>query len=154
MNSEHINPCLEACVETYSAMLDCKPRKEGKVSLLTGMFPVASVIGFIGINGAMRGAMMICMDDNIACKTVSRFLEEEEKEVNADVLDGIGEILNIIAGAAAAKLSQHKIGLGLPTVLCGEEPQMSADIESPWIMIPMKANELGEFSIAITMEAA
>ena len=135
-------------------MLDCRPHKEGNISVSSGLFPLANVIGFIGINGAVRGAMMICMDDGIACKTVSRFLEEEVLEVSADVLDGIGEILNIIAGAAAARLSQFKIGLGLPTVLCGEKPQMCADLNSPWILIPMKADELGEFSIAITMEAA
>ena len=152
MKSEHINPCIEACVDTYKTMLGVTPERAGKLSVMTGMFPVSDVMGIIGLTGKVRGAMMIGMKEVVACKTVERFLEEEQTEVNADVLDAIGEILNIIAGAAAAKLSEFKIGLGLPTVLAGREHKMFADINSPWIIIPMKIDAVGEFDMAVTME--
>ncbi len=152
MKSEHINPCIESCVDTYKTMLGAVPVRNGKLEVKTGMFPVADVMGVIGLTGKVRGAMMLGMSDVMACKTVGMFLEKEIEEVDADVLDGIGEIINIIAGAAAAKLADFKIGLGLPTVLAGKEHKMFADLNSPWIIIPMKVNDVGDFKLAITME--
>jgi len=152
MKSEHINPCIEACVDTYKTMLGVTPERAGKLSVMTGMFPVADVMGIIGFTGTVRGAMMLGMKTEIACSTVGNFLELEKTEIDADVLDGIGEIINIIAGAAAAKLSKFKIGLGLPTVLVGKEQKMCADINTPWIIIPLSAEGIGDFNMAITME--
>ena len=152
MKSEHINPFIEACVDTYKIMLGVTPKRSGKLSVMTGMFPVADVMAIIGLTGKVRGAMMIGKTTDIACKTIGNFLEKDIAEVDADVLDGIGEIINIIAGAAAGKLSGFKIGLGLPTVLAGKEHQMCADISSPWIIIPMCAEDIGEFTLAVTME--
>ena len=97
---------------------------------------------------------MIGMVNDVACKTVGSFLDKEINEVDEDVLDGIGELVNIIAGAAAAKLVDFKIGLGLPTVMAGSSHKMFSDINSPWIIIPMKTEESGEFQLAITMEEA
>jgi chemotaxis protein CheX len=152
MKSEHINPCIEACVDTYKTMLGVTPVRNGKLEVKTGIFPVSDVMGVIGLTGKVRGAMMIGMEEIMSCKTVGMFLEKDITEVDADVLDGIGEILNIIAGAAAAKLANFKIGLGLPTVLAGKEHKMFADLNSPWIIIPMKVEGAGNFQLAITME--
>jgi len=152
MKSEHINPCIEATVDTYKTMLGSVPVRNGKLEVKTGIFPVADCMGVIGLTGKVRGAMMIGMKEEVACKTVGMFLEKEISSIDADVLDGIGEIINIIAGAAAAKLADFKIGLGLPTVLAGKDHQMFSDINSPWIIIPMKTEEGGEFQVAITME--
>ena len=96
--------------------------------------------------------MLLGMIEGMACRTVGMFLDKEIPEVDADVLDGIGEIVNIIAGAAAAKLADYKIGLGLPTVLAGKDHKMFADINTPWIIIPMKVEGAGNFELAITME--
>ncbi len=152
MKSEHINPCIEATVDTYKTMLGTIPVRDGKLEVKTGMFPVADVMGVIGLPGKVRGAMMIGMREEVACKTVGMFLEKEIPAIDEDVLDGIGEIINIIAGAAAAKLADYKIGLGLPTVVSGKSHKMFADVNSPWIIIPMKTDKAGEFQVAITME--
>ena len=152
MKSEHINPCIEACVDTYKTMLGVTPVRAGKLEVKTGVFPISDVMGVIGLTGKVRGAMLTGMKEEMACGTVGMFLDKEIPEVDADVLDGIGEILNIIAGAAAAKLADFKIGLGLPTVLAGKDHKMFADLNAPWIVIPMKIDGAGNFELAITME--
>jgi len=152
VKSVHVNPCIEATVNAYKTMLGIVPFREGELKIKKGIFPVSECMGVIGLTGTVRGAMLIGMKEELACKTVSLFLGQNMNSVNEDVLDGIGEITNIIAGSAAAKLSDFKIGLGLPTVLLGKEYKMFSDINSPWIVIPMKTNEIGKFQIAITME--
>lgn len=151
MKSNHINPCIEATVDTYKTMLGITPYRNGKLEVKTGVFPVSQCMGVIGFTGKVRGAMLIGMSEEVACKTISSFLDKEILTIDADVLDGIGEIINIIAGGASAKLAEYRIGLGIPTVLVGKEHKMFSDIESPWIIIPMTADESGEFEIAITM---
>ena len=38
------------------------------------------------------------------------------------------------------------------TVLAGKDHKMFADLNSPWIVIPMKVEGTGNFELAITME--
>ena len=153
MKSAQINPCIEACIDTYKTMLGTTPTRAGKLEVMTGMFPVTDVMGVIGLTGTVKGAMLLGMTKEMACKTTALFLDMEVPEVNADVLDAMGEILNIIAGATAAKLAEFKIGLGLPTVIVGKDQKMFADYSTPWIIIPMKVEDVGNFQLAITMEA-
>jgi|SaaInlStandDraft_1057018.scaffolds.fasta_scaffold83786_2 chemotaxis protein CheX len=155
MKSHHINPCIEATVDTYKTMLDITPYRNGKLEVKTGVFPVSQCMGVIGFTGKVRGAMLIGMSEEVACKTISSFLDKEILTIDADVLDGIGEIINIIARGASAKLADYRIGLGIPTVLVGKvgkEQKMFSGIESPWIIIPLITDESGEFEFAITME--
>jgi CheY-specific phosphatase CheX len=66
-------------------------------------------------------------------------------------MDAIGEILNIIAGAAAAKL-EGNVDLALPTVMVGKGQQVYSKHSSPWVIIPMKFPNGGKFNIEVTME--
>jgi chemotaxis protein CheX len=152
VKSEHINPCIEATIQTYKTMLKVTPVRSGDLAVKMGVFDVTDITGVIGLSGTVKGAMMLTMEKEVACKTVGSFLEKEITAVDDEVLDGIGEILNIIAGAAAAKLSGYKIQLGLPTVLQGKDQRMFANIATPWIIIPMNAPGSGRFDIAITMD--
>jgi len=77
---------------------------------------------------------------------------EEIPEANNDLMDGFGEILNIIAGAAAAKLEGMQVNLALPTVVMGKNQQMHAKQGSPWVVIPMKFPEWGNFALEVSME--
>ncbi len=53
--------------------------------------------------------------------------------MNEEVLDAVGELVNIIAGGAKAKLEQHKLELSLPNVVTG----LSYDIHFPSQVKPL-----------------
>ena len=91
------------------------------------------------------------METQTGCEIIGSFLGEEIPDVNADLMDGFGEVLNIIAGAAAAKL-EGQVDLALPTVVVGKGQQIHAKHSTPWIIIPMKFPNGGKFNIEITME--
>lgn len=154
MKSAYINPFIEATVVTFKTMLGTTPKRNGELRVKAGVFDVGQIVGVIGLTGTVKGAVMISMNPETAMKSVGAFLGEEITEVNADVMDGIAELLNIIAGAAAAKLEGQQVNLALPTVLTGTEQKMTGNESSPWIIIPMVTDDWGEFNIEVTMEEA
>jgi chemotaxis protein CheX len=44
----------------------------------------------------------------------------QQKEINADVADAVGELTNMIAGAAKAQLDHLEMSVSLPTVITGK----------------------------------
>ena len=155
MKSEMINPFIEATVTTFKSMCNVVPLREGKLELKeVGLISTYDLLGVIGLSGNVKGAVLMTMDVPVGQKVVSAFLGEEIKEPNAELLDGFGEILNIIAGAAAGKLEGMQIRLALPTVMIGKNPQIHANHGSPWVIIPMKFPDWGKFNIEVTMQEA
>jgi chemotaxis protein CheX len=153
MKIEHVNPFVEATVQTFKSMCRVEPVRDGKLELKdSGFISAYDLLGVIGLSGSVKGAILMTMSLETGMKSVGAFLMDEIKEPNADLMDGFGEILNIIAGAAAAKLEGHKINLAIPTVLIGSNQQLHAKQAAPWIIIPMKFPEWGKFNIEVSME--
>jgi chemotaxis protein CheX len=153
MKIEHVNPFIEATVSTFSSMCGVVPVRDGKLELKeVGFIGTYDLLGVLGLTGGVKGAVLMTMDVEVGRKAVGAFLMEEIAESSPDLMDGYGEILNIIAGAAAAKLEGKKVDLALPTVIVGKNQQMHAKSGTPWIIIPMKFPEWGKFNIEISME--
>ena len=153
MKIEHINPFIEATIHTFKSMCSVEPLRDGKLELKdSGFVSAYDLLGVIGLSGGVRGAVLMTMSVPTGQKVVGAFLMDEIKEPNADLMDGFGEILNIIAGAAAAKLEGMKVNLAIPTVMIGENQQIHAKHGTPWIIIPMKFPDWGKFNIEVSME--
>jgi CheY-specific phosphatase CheX len=150
MNIKYINPFIEATETTFRTMCAVDVERDGELSARkTGLTPVYNLIGTIGLSGAVRGAVLITMDTPVARKVVKKFLGESLITDN-DLTDGIGELLNIISGSAAAKLG--KVNLAIPTVMIGEKQKIHSLQYSPWIIIPMRFPDWGRFNIEVAME--
>jgi chemotaxis protein CheX len=153
MKTEHINPFIDATVHTFKSMCNVEPVRDGKLELKdSGFISAYDLLGVIGLTGSVKGAVLMTMSVSTGQKAVGAFLMDEVKEPNADLMDGFGEILNIIAGAAASKLEGMRVNLALPTVMIGENQQVHAKHGMPWIIIPMRFPEWGKFNIEVSME--
>lgn len=153
MKIEHVNPFIEATVQTFKSMCRVEPVRDGKLEKReAGFMSTYDLLGIIGLSGTIKGAVLMTMDVSTGQKAVGAFLMDEIKEPNADLMDGFGELLNIIAGAAAAKLEGYKVNLAIPTVMIGSNQQMHAKHGSPWVIIPMKFPEWGRFNIEVSLE--
>ena len=149
---EYINPFIIATVETVSTMCNIKPFRNGDLFLRKeAIVDLEEVVGVIGLAGGIKGAVLMSMKMEMALKLVSAFLMEEISEPNADLTDGFGEIVNIIAGAAAGKLSGLNMKLALPTVVIGEKKKLYAKQSTPWIVVPMQIAEWGNFTIEVSI---
>lgn len=155
MKIEHVNPFIEATAYTFKSMCGVEPTRDGKLELKElGFIGAYDLLGVIGLSGGVRGAVIMTMNVDVGQKIVGAFLGEEIKEPNAELMDGYGEILNIIAGAAASKLEGMRVNLALPTVMMGKSQQIHAKIGNPWIIIPMAFPSWGKFNIEVSMEEA
>ncbi len=81
-----------------------------------------NLVGFIGLTGLLEGSVAVCFNDSSACAMVSKMLDTEVTRDSPDVVDGVGEIANIIAGGAKNRLSQteYKCDISIPTVIEGK----------------------------------
>ena len=151
MNYE--TPCTEAVIETFSSMCGVEPEQNGKAEVIPTpkTFRTDEMLGIIGMTGDRKGDIMISMKTEVAQKLIGAFIMEELHEVNDELLDGFGEILNIIAGSFAAKVEGIKFQLALPTVMVGQH-QTHIREGIKFISIPMVFPDWGEFKAMILME--
>jgi chemotaxis protein CheX len=76
----------------------------------------------IGLSGAVRGAVVVSMRKDFALKITDTLVGTQHDDLDDDVVDAIGEIVNIIAG----NIKQHveggeQIVISLPTVVKGKD---------------------------------
>jgi CheY-specific phosphatase CheX len=117
-----LQACREAIAEVYKTTLQLKAAfDEDKEPHLAAQ--EKSVIATIGFAGSIEGLLVMIVSDRMACGLVSSMLDTEIKAVNSDVLDGIGEILNMIAGVTKNRriLEGSAFDICIPSVILGEK---------------------------------
>ena len=75
--------------------------------------------GFIGVSGPLQGSIVVSLDQDVAFAAAEAFLGSRPSAINAEVIDMVGELTNMIAGAGKDRIGIPGITLGLPTVITG-----------------------------------
>lgn len=154
ISKEFIEPFVEGTTDTFATMCEVEAvRDESKeVTFVSGKVPVGPILSIIGCSGdQVRGALILTMEATDAQTLVSKLLYEEVDLDSPELLDGFGEMINIIAGAGAAKLP-YSMKLSLPTVLRGKNQVMATSSHAPWAIVPMKFANGNQFNINVSME--
>lgn len=63
------------------------------------------VTGMIGVHGNVSGFVTVSWSERFAIKAVEGLLSEEFGQLNSEVIDGVGEITNIIVGGIKSSLA-------------------------------------------------
>jgi chemotaxis protein CheX len=114
-----VDGCLQMC--------EMKVRVVG-VTKIPVQLPKAPITGLIGLSGNCTGFMSVSMPERVATLAVSRLSMEDHKAINAQVVDGIGEITNIIAGGLKTKLFNTPWSVShitIPSVILGDNYNIS-----------------------------
>lgn len=114
-------------VESCLQMCDLKTRVVG-ITRIPIQLPNAPVTGMIGLNGKCSGFLSLTMPERVATLAVSGLSMEEYKTINAQVVDGVGEMTNIIAGGLKTKLYNTPWMVGnitIPSVILGNNYHIS-----------------------------
>lgn len=119
MKVEYINPFLTASISVFNTMLGVKLIR-GEPFLKNGAQPNHEVSGMIGLSGKAKGMVVLSMSREAALAAAGKMLGETCKEISPDVADAVGELTNIIAGAAKAQLEHLCMSISLPTVVMGK----------------------------------
>ncbi|MCK6439590.1 MAG: chemotaxis protein CheX [Planctomycetes bacterium] len=145
MKSEYITPFVNAVQSTFQTMIgiDAKP---GKPSLRKPGEPVTAayqVCGVIGMSGAAKGRVAVGFSGDTARSVVASFVGAQDPVAltPADIADGVGEITNMVAGAAKAavhKDGQEMINISIPNVLTGDTLSIAPASGHASIIVPFE----------------
>ncbi len=119
MKVEYINPFLTAAISVFNTMLGTTLIRE-EPFLKNGTQPNHEVSGMIGLSGKAKGMVVLSLSREAALGAAGAMLGERPKEINADVADAVGELTNMIAGAAKAQLEHLQLSVSLPSVITGK----------------------------------
>lgn len=147
-----INPFIHATAEIFrtTAQLEVQ-RKELFLKKDYRMF--GDVSGVMGLSGQASGSVVISMPGRLACMLVGKMLGEEPQATVTDtVRDGIGELINMIAGHAKAALagSEYHFLLSLPVVITGQGHEIAHRTGSPCIVVVFSTGQ-DEFAIQVAL---
>jgi chemotaxis protein CheX len=147
MKAEFINPFLTATVTVFQKMLGCTLTRLTPF-IKRGSQPEYDVSGIIGLSGKAKGTVVLSMSREAALAAAEALLGERPTELNADVSDAIGELTNIIAGNAKAKMEELAMSVSLPTVITGRNHTVEFPRKVTPICIPFDC-EWGFVSVEV-----
>lgn len=150
MDVSFINPFISATVTTFKTMVNIDI-KTGNPVLRNDAKHTFDISGVIGLSGEAQGVISLSFPKILALKIVSILLGTQVKIVGDEVTDGIGEIVNIVAGHAKQYLTQYKLSISLPNVVIGNNHLIAVPSGIPTIIVPLTSN-LGEFAMEVALK--
>jgi len=151
MDVRFINAFLEGTLNVLKTMANISPIP-GKPYLKKDSLASGDVSGIIGLTGSATGSMALSFSKGAILKIVSNMLGEEINEVNGDITDAVGEITNMVSGAARKELEPLGLNVlaAIPTVVSGKSHSIKHVLGGPSIIIPFETED-GPFVIDICM---
>jgi len=152
MNVEFVNPFLRATLRVLKTMASVEARP-GKPFLKKDGGAHGDVSGIIGITGTTNGSMSLSFSRNCILKIVAGMLGEEIAEITDDIKDAVGELTNMISGAARNELGNAGYGFrtSIPIVVSGPRHTIKHQCNGQTIAIPFNT-ESGTFLVEVSFE--
>jgi chemotaxis protein CheX len=132
----YINPFIEAAQNAFKSMVnEVAVRKS--LSLKGDENKSSGVSGIIGLAGETMGSVVLSLNEETAMKVISKIMGTVYTDITADVIDGVGELTNIIAGDAKNRLIQkgYKFDISIPRVVSGRQFLTTQTKNIPCIVI-------------------
>ena len=127
MNNPKLSAFVEATCMTFETMLGVQvvPGSfEAGTGVTTG-YDVSGIVGLSNLDDTVErhASLVLSFPEDVARRAVGRILGIEELPIlDQDVADGIGELVNVIAGLAKrglARIGIHECHATLPNVILG-----------------------------------
>jgi chemotaxis protein CheX len=147
MRAEHINPFIASLANAFQTMLGCEVRR-GPVSLKNSSTPKFEISGIIGLSGKAIGTVVLSLSESVALKAASTMLMCETTKIDADVVDAVGELTNVVAGGAKAQLEQYSLQVSLPSVITGRDHEVRFPSDVAPVCVPFET-DWGHLSLEV-----
>ena len=148
---EHINPFVTSTIETFQKMVGIEA-KPGKLIVKKGTANDYDISGIIGISGGAKGMVSLSFPKETAIKVTNKFVGTTNSDMNADTIDAIGELANIVAGYAKKGLVEFNITISLPSVITGSNHQIVEPKDVFSFIVPFET-QLGNFHLAVSLKS-
>jgi chemotaxis protein CheX len=152
MDVQLVNPFIDATIHVLSS-LAFTAAHVGRPYLKQDAVAQGDVSGIVGLSGEAKGTISVTFTKPCILKIVSKMFGEEVTEINDDVKDAVGEILNIVSGHGRQRLQVLGKTLkgAIPTVITGKNHVITHMTSQPIIAVPFNT-ENGSFTFEVCFE--
>lgn len=153
LDTDFINPFLAATINTLKVQAQIKT-EAGQVYVKKPQeFIQGDISGVIGIvSDSFNGSVVITFPEKVFLKIISNMLGEEYTKIDNDIIDGAGELTNMIFGQAKVTLNEKGYGIktAIPSVVTGKDHTLSGLTKGPIVIVPF-TTEFGPFFVEICL---
>ncbi len=112
------------------------------------------ITAIVGFGGMASGSLVIGLDKGPAAKLLSRLVEMEMDFAPEQLVDGVGELANIIAGSGIAAFwaDTPKVNISVPTILLDPGIEIAQVHTGPIYKVPFSC-DITDFDIFISLVA-
>lgn len=119
---EYIHPFIDVTTSVFKDLLQVDLKTERIFFVEKDDFHNWDISGIIGLTGEAAGAVAVSMKTATALKITGLLTGKTPAEIDEEVIDAIGEIINIIAGNVKKYLEEmFKLVISLPTIVTGQD---------------------------------
>lgn len=152
INVAFIAPFMSATEKVFADMLGMTLRRV-EVYEKTNYVMFGGISGVIGISGAISGTAAVSLPDDTAVDLIERLIGEPVHVgvVDETVRDGVGELINLIAGHAKAALSavSGACNLTLPTIVTGRGHELYRRTGTRCITVVFETQDGRPFTVEV-----
>jgi chemotaxis protein CheX len=162
---QYVQPFIKVCTNVFRDFVGQELHAEMPYFTDTQAPHDWDISAVIGLTGEARGAVVISMKYELAMEVTSLLtgsvpkplvpsIAEDEFPSESDVVDAIGEIVNIIAGNVKQELEEtYRLVISLPTIVKGRGHNITWPDESARVVcIPFKIFNAESFGLSVALE--
>ena len=154
---QYIQPFIKTCTTVFHEFVNLDTEAKMPYFLEKDAVTEWDISAIIGLTGEARGAVVISMKDDLAMKLTGILTGKMHKVLYDEVVDAVGELINIIAGNVKQELEDaFRLVISLPTIIHGKEHSLVwPDSKARVICIPFALADSNEsnFTLSIALEA-
>ena len=155
LDTEFINPFLTATMHVLKVQANVEVKAGQIFRKKETDSTVGDVSGIIGIvSDAFNGSVVISFPEKTFLNIMSSMLGEEYTKLDKEIVDGAGELLNMIFGQAKIVLNDKGYGIktAIPSVVTGKDHSATSLTKGPVVVVPFEG-AAGSFLVEICLSA-
>lgn len=124
---------IDTTHEVFSTMAAMEVESKGVIEIggtaeTKDITSCMDITGILGFSGGRKGCILVSLPESCALSAVGGMLGIEFDSIDADVRDGVSELVNMIAGGAKTKLQNKGMSfeLSIPNTVVGQSHQITA----------------------------
>ena len=152
---QYIQPFIDVTKSTFSSFIGTELIVGRPFFMERDTANEWDISGIIGLTGEARGAVVIGMKAALAARLTSMLTGQQHNSIDEEVVDAIGEIINIIVGNAKKGLEEaFRLVISLPTIVEGSGHQIRWPHEQARIIcIPFDIFGSESFTLSVAIES-
>ena len=152
---QYIQPFIDVTMNTFKEFVGTDLAAGRPYFQLKDAANEWDISGIIGLSGEARGAVVIGLKTAVAIRLTDMLTNTKHTSIDDEVVDAIGEIVNIIAGNSKKGLEEaFRLVISLPTIVEGPGHQIKWPQEHARIIcIPFTIFGSEIFALSVAIES-